>query len=125
MSDYKTTYQLWEEGELTADDALDKLVASLDAVKDRLEPAQAEEKILRDQISMVLEHVTGGKKAQVRGYELIITEPGVTVSYDSKALDKLVIRLMEDYPAIAADIRACRKESSRAGSLRVTKSRGN
>lgn len=119
MHNYKSAYELWQEGELQADEALDRLVASLDGLKDRLEPLAASEKALRDQISHVLEFATGGRKTEVRGYELLITEPGVSVSYDAKKLDQLVVRLMEEYPGIAADIRACRKESSRAGSLRI------
>ncbi|HEX2913896.1 MAG TPA: hypothetical protein VH186_24040 [Chloroflexia bacterium] len=117
----KSSFDLWQEGEINAEEALNQLTGSLTALEDRLEPLEATRKTLRDQIGMVVEVGFSGR-ASINGYNIVNTGASQTVSYDAKALDKLVDRLMrEGNEAVAREILACRKEGSRAGSTRISR----
>lgn len=119
-----TTYDRWQEGDIQAEEALTQLCQSLDSLEDRLEPLQQQKDTLRTQISEVVEHLGGRAELDWFG-ALQITSPTVTVSYDREALDALVARLIaEGQASIAQQIAACRKESPRAGSLRIKRNKG-
>jgi hypothetical protein len=122
LSDYKTTIERFQEGDIQAEQALDELVASLDSLDDKLAPLEEQKKVLRDHISVVLEYATGGRKTEVRGYELQITQASTTTTFDAKALEKLALDLVEEGQGeVARRLLACKKESSRAGSLRIVR----
>jgi chromosome segregation ATPase len=119
-----TTYDRWQEGDIQAEEALAQLCQSLDSLEDRLEPLQQQKDTLRTQISEVVEHLGGRAELDWFG-SLQITSPTITVSYDREALDALVARLTaEGQASIAQQIAACRKESPRAGSLRIKRLKG-
>jgi hypothetical protein len=120
-----TDYDLWQDGELRDQEFLDRAARRLASLQDNLEPLQATEKIIRSHISIVVDRMGG--KANVPGFaSFVITEAGLTVTYDSSRLDKLVAALIsEGNIEMAQRLTACRKEGSRSGSLRITKARAN
>jgi hypothetical protein len=113
------TYQRWQDGELTDQEALELLCRQLTSLQDRLEPLQFVEKQLRAWISEVVDREGG--KAEVNGFgRLQITGAGLTATYDRRGLDNLVARLAAEGQAdLAREIAACRKESQRSGGLRI------
>lgn len=114
-------FDAWSAGALSAHQALHALLANLGEVESeiaRLEQARAR---LRDQIAQIVARegpVTVGDR------RALITEAAVVASYDRQALDDLVARLARTHPQIAQDISACRRETLRAGSLRIEHIRG-
>lgn len=118
-----TTFEKWEAGELSAEDALEQLSASLDSLEDRLEPLSHMKEELRNQIGLVVNHLGG--KAEIRGWgRFEITAPARTTSYDARQLDALVAQLVEEGNVeMAQQITQCRKEGSRAGGLRITRAK--
>lgn len=119
------TFAEWEVGTVTDVQALHTLTSDLGEVESELAPLEAQRSALRDQIARIVAHA--GNKVELTGFgTLVITQPGITTSYDAKALDALVIRLMGDgYGPIAEQIAQCRRESARAGSLRITREKGS
>ena len=115
----------WDAGTLTDVQALRVLAMELGKVQSELEPLKAQEARLRDELSRVVAHMGG--KADVPGFgQLAMTAPSITNSYDSKRLDDIVMGLIaEGYADIAESIANCRKQSSRAGSLRITREGNN
>lgn len=114
----KTTFELWMEGDLDADSALQTLCEMLNSNADRLEPLQETEKILRGQISQIVEYKGG--KVDLEGFgNLMITGASVTTSYPAKDVDALVAKLagMEGYEWVAKELSGMRKESARAGGV--------
>lgn len=118
------TFAEWEAGDLPDSQALRTLAMDLGELESELAPLNAQRERLRDQLSRVLVHAGG--KADIPGFgALIITDASITKSYDTKALDELIIRLTGiGESEIAQQIAACRRESGRAGSLRITRERG-
>jgi hypothetical protein len=118
-----TDFDKWQDGELTDQHFLEASSRRLANLQDSLEPLQETEKVIKNQISLVVERLGG--KANVPGFaSFVITEPGQTVSYDSQKLDRLVAALIsEGETALAQNITACRKVGSRVGYLRITKAR--
>lgn len=123
MASQQTTFEKWEAGELSAEDALEQLSASLDSLEDRLDPLSQMKEQLRNQIGLVVNHMGG--KAEIRGWgRFEITAPSRTTTYDAKQLDALVARLVEQGETeLARQITQCRKEGSRAGGLRITRAK--
>jgi hypothetical protein len=117
------TYQRWQDGELTDNEALELLCRQLTSLQDRLEPLQFVEKQLRAWISEVVDREGG--RAEVDGFgRLQITGASQTVTYDRRKLDNLVARLAaEGYSDLAQEIASYRKESSRSGGLRILRDR--
>jgi hypothetical protein len=118
-----TTFKQYQEGEITPQHALDQIARQLDSLQDQIEPLQATEKILRQQASEITEALGG--KADVDGFgTFTITAPSQTVSYDSKEMDRLVARLIsQGDTGLAQMITNTRKEGSRAGSLRINRTK--
>jgi hypothetical protein len=118
-----TTFKQYQEGEITPQHALDKIARQLDSLQDQIEPLNATEKVLRQQASEIVDYLGG--KADVAGFgTFTITAPSQTIQYDSKELDRLVVHLISGgYEELAKQITSCRKESSRAGSLRINRAR--
>jgi hypothetical protein len=118
-----TTFKQYQEGEITPQYALDQIARQLDSLQDQIEPLNATEKVLRQQASEIVDYLGG--KADVAGFgTFTITAPSQTIQYDSKELDRLVVHLISSgYEELAKQITSCRKESSRAGSLRINRAK--
>lgn len=117
-------YKQWmEDGTISTEATLQALCADLGEVESEIEPLKQERDELRKQIERVL--VTcDGYKMRVAGFGTVeITDPTITKTYDRAALDELLVALAPEYPDIAAAIKACRKETGRVGSLRITKAK--
>lgn len=114
-------YQLYQEGEIGAQQALDYIARQLDSIADSLGPLEEAQKQLRNQAGEIVERLGG--KAEVAGFgSFAITAPSVTVTYDNKLMDRLVAALTgEGQTEVARRITACRREGSRAGSLRISR----
>jgi hypothetical protein len=98
---------------------LQSLLDELRTVEDAIGLLSAQRTSLRDQISQHVEQLGG--RMMLPGYgRLEITPPGLTVSYDRRQIETLIIELTTTVPTIAARIAACRKESPRSGGLRIT-----
>lgn len=110
----------WQQGDITDDQALRALAMELGEVESQLAPIEAEKQALRDQISRVLDRAGG--VATVAGFgKLEITAAAVTVSYDKKQIEDLLIDLTATHPDVARRLAACRVRGSRAGALRITR----
>jgi hypothetical protein len=117
-------YEKWKnDGTISTEQALRALCADLGEVESELEPLKRERDELRKQIGEILVTCDGYKMRVPQFGTVEITEPSIVKSYDREALDELLVSLAVEYPDIAAAIRACRKESSRAGSLRITRAK--
>jgi hypothetical protein len=118
-----TTFKQYQEGEITPQYALDQIARQLDSLQDQIEPLNATEKVLRQQASEIVDYLGG--KADVAGFgTFTITAPSQTIQYDSKELDRLVVNLIQaGYEELAKQITHCRKEGSRAGSLRINRAK--
>src|SRR5262245_43897416 len=98
---------------------LQSLLDELRPIDDAIALLQAQRTSPRDQISERVDRLGG--RAVLPGYgHLEITAPSVTVSYDRRQVEALIIELTTTAPVIAARIAACRKESPRTGGLRIT-----
>lgn len=108
----------WQLGAISHREALRRLLSDLGEVESQIAPLEAEKAELRTQISEVLAEMGG--RAESEGYRLTITAPGVSARYDAKELDQLVDYLMaRGDDEIAQLILKSRKESARAGQLRI------
>ena len=112
----------WENGDTSDLEALRALALQLGEVESDLEPLTREREYLRDQIGRIVARLPQ-QKAEVAGFgTLAITGGGETTSYDAKALDKLMAKLLANgYPEIAEEIAQARRTSQRAASLRITR----
>lgn len=110
------TLTLWREGHITSTQALRAFTNDLGEVRSELAPLEAQEKALR----LAIDEVIGKEGPQeVAGWKMQITAPSRGVAYDAKRLDEIVMALVYEYPEVAARITEARKETSRAGSLRI------
>lgn len=116
------TVTAWSDGELSDLEALRALALQLGEVESDLEPLQREREHLREALGQIVARLPS-QKAEVKGFgALAITGGGETVSYDAKALDSLMARLLaEGYTQVAGAIADARKTSQRAASLRITR----
>jgi hypothetical protein len=121
LKSIQTIYADWSEGDLTDQQALEILVKQLAAVEDNLVPLEQTKQVLRSHISEVVEHQGGA--AELPGYgKFAIRNATVTKSYDSKALDALVMDLVKQgLGDVAQAVVNCKKESARTGGLVITK----
>lgn len=112
----------WREGLLGPHEALRSLCSDLAEIDSELQPLTQEREAYRAALSEIVFQLGG--KADVAGFgELRITEPAKTASYDRKALDELVLQLVQaGMTDVASAITNCRKESARTGSLQIRRS---
>jgi hypothetical protein len=98
---------------------LQSLLDELRTIEDAISLLSAQRTSLRDQIS---QHVAQlGGRVMLSGYgRLEITPPCVTVSYDRRQIETLIIELTTTDPTMAARLAGCRKEAPRSGGLRIT-----
>jgi len=110
----------WQAGAISGRQALHALLTDLGEVEDEIARLDAQRAALRDQIAQIVacegDMVIGDRRA-------LITAPTVVASYDRQALDDLVARLAATHPDVAQQIAACRRESMRAGGLRIERVR--
>lgn len=113
-------FEDWQDGQISDAGALRALCRDLGEVESQIAPLEAERATLRDQISRVLDHAGG--KAEIAGFgKLELSAPAIVRGYDKKRLDELLVALAGEAPEVAERIAACRTESARAGSLRITR----
>jgi hypothetical protein len=115
-------FEEWKQGTIGPNAALRALCQQLGEVEDDYKGLADEREHIRGQLSEIV--LSLGGKAEVAGFgDLRISEPAKIASYDRKALDELVLWLIEhDQTGLAQRITACRKESARAGSLQIRRS---
>ncbi len=114
-----TIFSDWQAGAIGDREALRALLSDLGEVDSQIAPLEAERAELRAQISEVLAQLGG--RAEADGFRLLLTAPSIVPRYDAKELDQLVLRLRQQGLGEVADqILAARKESVRAGMLRIT-----
>ena len=120
-----TTFSEWEAGKLTDVQAARAIAFDLAELEEELTPALRDKETMRDQLSRIIAHAGG--KMDISGFgSLQMTAPGVSTTYDAKRLDDLVLQLIaEGQSDIAECITACRKQSARAGSLRIVREKAS
>jgi hypothetical protein len=115
-----TTFADWQSGAISDTEALRALLSDLGEVESQIAPLEEERAALRSQLSEVVARLGG--RAQANGLRLTLTAPAVVPRYDAKELDLLVDYLRaQGQDEIADHILAARKETARAGMLRITK----
>lgn len=120
--------QQWEEGNITDMQAIKALVNELGEVEDELKSYERQKEETRNLLTRIIQR-TG--KVEIRGYgSIMMTQPSTTSRYDTKALDNLVLELMqtewEDMAIpmqIAAKIAECRRETTKGAFLRIERER--
>jgi hypothetical protein len=121
MIPIQTIWDRWQNGDATDKEAIESLAGQLAIVEDSLVPLEETKKVIRDYLSVVVERQPESKYSLLGFGKLSIRDAVITNSYDAKALDKLIAKLVLTDPAIAQQIAACRKEGSRAGGLYIIK----
>jgi hypothetical protein len=117
-----TPREMFDNGELMAEDALRAAIANYAALDDRLEPLTEQKEMQRREIEYLLGF--NGNKYEYGGFTLVTIAPSNTVSYDAKALDKVLFDAMASGEIVTPqEILACRKESTRTGSMRIARAR--
>lgn len=118
-----TIFDDWQDGIIANTVALWALTRELGEVESQLAPLEAERTALRDQLSQILARLD--EPVAIPGFsKLELTAPSVMKSYDKQRLNELLIALAIEAPDVARRLVACRVESARAGSLRITRERG-
>jgi hypothetical protein len=114
-------FEQWQAGDISPYQALYALTSDLAEVESELEPLQQQREELRNAIS----HIVGtiGDKAEISGFgRLEITAATKSVSYDRKAVQAVINDLLAlGETEIAQRLVLCQRETSRAGSLRITR----
>lgn len=114
-------YEQWRDGDISDEQAARALALELGEVESELAPLNAQRETLRNELSHIVGKL-GGKHAIPGFGELVNTAPSVTTSYDAKRVSDLIVALVaEGQSAWAERLAACQKQSSRAGSLRITR----
>jgi hypothetical protein len=139
----KTSFELWQDGEITDQQIFRELAVDLGEVTSELEPLQKEEKLLRERLGIVVDRMGG--KAELKGFgRVLLTSASKSVSFDTDKLHDLVKRYERPYTEIVFDdsqdafyipgyydgfeagvalmieeILLCQKETHRSGSLRI------
>ena len=104
----------------TPEDRLGALCYDLDQIELAMAPLAAERQAIRAELSMIIEQLG---TQEIDGFgRLEITAPALVVSYDRQRMDRLMLALIDEgRPELAERISAAKKESARAGSLRITR----
>lgn len=94
--------------------------ADLAMVEEQIAPLEAQRQAIRADISAIIEAI-GTQELEGFG-RLEITAPALIVSYDRQKVERLILALIDEGRSdIAQRISATKKESARAGSLRITR----
>lgn len=109
----------WQAGTVSAATALRPIWDELRRIEAARQELEQQREALRDQLRHIVAELGGS--TSLAGYgKLEILPAGVSTSYVKTQVDALIIELTGEHPEIAARLAACRKESHRAGGLRVT-----
>jgi len=115
------TWEQYQEGDLDAAQALTRMLPAYQALQAAAAALEARREALRGQIA-TLHQALGGKPLALLGYEVRWQEPGTVLTYNAHTLDALVVTLMaQEQYALAEQITAARRESVRAGGLRIAR----
>lgn len=112
-----TIFEQWQDGDITDTQALRSLWSDLREVESEIAPLDAQKAALREQIGHIIAR-TGTMTLPGLG-RAAITNPSVTVTYDTRKVNELALQLAATHPDIAAQLVAARKTSERAGTLRI------
>lgn len=122
MREGRTVYERWRAGELNDGEAIELLCGNLVSLEDSLEPLEEIRKTIRAQLSEIVERQARSQYTLPGFGTLKIMNSSKVALYDAKALDNLVEQLLNDGEVeIAHAILACRRESGRAGGLRISR----
>jgi hypothetical protein len=104
----------------TADERLGMLCYDLAQLEERIAPLEAERQAIRAELSVLIDQLG---TQEVEGFgRLEITAPALVVSYDRQKVERLMLALIDEgRPELAERISTAKKESARAGSLRITR----
>jgi hypothetical protein len=104
----------------TADERLGVLCYDLAQLEERIAPLEAERQAIRAELSVLIDQLG---TQEVEGFgRLEITAPALVVSFDRQKVERLMLALIDEgRPELAERISAAKKESARAGSLRITR----
>jgi glutathione S-transferase len=109
----------WQAGTVSAAAAMRPIWDELRRIEAARQELEQQREALRDQLRHIVAELGGS--TSLTGYgKLEILPASVSTSYVKTQVDALIIELTGEHPAIAARLAACRKESHRAGGLRVT-----
>lgn len=107
----------WQDGDVTDIAALRSLWSDLRETESELAPLEYAHARLRDQIGQIVARLG---TVELAGFgKALITSASVVVSYDAKKLDALLANLVQTHPEIAVQVASARKQSARAGGLRI------
>lgn len=116
-------YAEWEAGEIPARAALASIANQLKIISAHKEELEAREKVLRSQAEQILAY-TNETAIVVGGLEFRLTPASNTTSYTAREIDAYALWLVEEGHALLAErLLALKRESSRAGGLRISKER--
>lgn len=117
-------YTAWQAGEATPRQALTELGARLRIAQAQRESAEAEEKALRLRCEQVL-LASGEDMIAAAGLEFRFTKASSTASYAASDVEAFRLWLVDNgYAPLAERLGTYRRESAKAGGLRVTRERG-
>lgn len=116
----KNVFEQWQNGDISAELAVETLCQELVSIEDKLEPLDETRKVIRANLSEVVESAYSGK-AIVQGFgQLKITEPSQSVTYPREKIEKLILQLVkEGHADIAERITQCSTTRFTSGSLRI------
>lgn len=109
---------MWREALLSADDALRVLTDDLRMLDDGLAVLTAQRETVSAQIAAILLSLDGHTTIPGIGELAIAPEPG---SFDTHAIEALIVSLAATHPTIASELAACRSTAPRRLVVRVTR----
>lgn len=117
-------FRAWRDAECTSQEALHALCNTLGEVESQIAPLTAEKEQARNEISYILAAANLTAHTVAGFGKLEVTPATMVKGWDSKALQNLMDELLFESPDLAARLQRCRTQTSRAGSLRITRERG-
>jgi hypothetical protein len=113
-------YAAYLDGDLSPREAAGPLTARLRTIVAHREALEALERDLRTQLSVLVE--AHGEPLTLDGWRYELTSAALTTSYGREDIERFTQWLVDEgYSPLAERLRALRRESARAGGLRVTK----
>jgi len=120
-----SAYDEWSKGDLEDGAVIHALAMDLGEVESDIKPLEKQREDLRDKISQVMYHY--GHDMIISGFGKIEMTAGFTGHrYDTGAIDQIISELRDSgNEELAKYIEMARLETSRAGSLRITREKGS
>lgn len=110
-------FAMWQNGELSAPEALRILADDLRSLEDAMSVLMLQRNTLYRQVVTVLEAIGGTADIPGIGQVTVTTSHA---NYDSIALDMVIASLVTTHPDIASQLAACRKGTPERTIARVT-----